>query len=344
METQRSAHPKADAAPTADAQAVEQNEAVSTTSRVPVAIEPALARWFDSMQGRFSEPEHPDYSTGYRELDQLVAGGLHAEDLIVIGGRPSSGKTPLALGLSQHVSFKRRRGVAFFTPESTADQVASRLVASLSGVELSAVRSGRVMDDDWNAITSAVRLLKQAQIWIDDTPGLTPDMLRGKVLQLQKEKGDISLVVVDNLQQMRVPCLRSNRAAEVAEIARSLKEIAKEAKVTGVATSHLVRPTERNYSNGYPALTDLRDSGAIEDVADVVIMLHQRKAGSENTDVIVAKQKHGPSGSFQLRFIEATSRMESYRSIDEIATAKGLSDAERNALAGGHDQMRRGTQ
>lgn len=300
-----------------------------------------LRELFDNLRSRSDNSDHPDYSTGYRELDSLTD-GLHPKDLIVIGGRPSSGKTSLAIGLSQHVAIKCQRGVAFFTPESSAQQVAARLIASQSGVEVSAVRAARIRDDDWNSISLAVGLLRQAKIWIDDTLGLTPDLLRQQVLKLQQEQGGVSLIVVDNLQQMRVPWLRNNRAAEVAEIARSLKELAKETNVPVVAISHLIRSTERNYSYGRPVLTDLRDSGAIEDIADVVILLHQPEAGTESTDVIVAKQRHGPTGTFQLRFIEAISRMESYRTIGEIVEAEGLSDAERSALEA-HDQARRGT-
>ena len=138
---------------------------------------------------------------------------------------------------------------------------------------------------------------------------MTPDILRRKVLQLRKEK-DLSLVVIDSLQMMRVPWLRNNRAAEVSEIVRSLKELAKEIRTPVIAISQLSRPAERSYRLSRPVLTDFRDSGAIEETADLAILLHQSTQESDGVEVIVAKQKNGPEGSFQLRFNRAISRME----------------------------------
>ncbi|WP_426683559.1 DnaB-like helicase C-terminal domain-containing protein [Xanthomonas translucens pv. undulosa] len=313
----------------------EPSEAVTGFSRDVIPVETALTRLFGSLQVRYDDPYRNEFSTGYRELDALTA-GLHAEDLIVIGGRPMSGKTALALGVAQHVGIKCRNGVAFFSPESTSTQLATRLIASLGWVAMSAIRSGHIEDDDhWARVAASIKLLKQARMWVDDTPGLTPDQMHEKVFQLQKNHGELSLVVVDNLQQMRVPGLRSNRTAEVTEVVRSLKELAKEARVPVVATSHLIRPTERSWNNGRPVLTDLRDSGAIEDVADAVLLLHRPETELGAVEVILAKQKHGACGSFKLRFREEFSLMESIQTVEDFATAERLSAEERDALRAG---------
>lgn len=286
--------------------------------RDALPTEAALSQLFEGLQGRYNDPFDHKFSTGFPEIDSLTA-GLHPEDLVVIGGRPMSGKTALALGISQYVGVKNQSGVIFFTPESTSTLMATRLVAALSRVPIGAIRSGRDIDGShWEQIVNSVRILKQARIWIDDTPGLTPEMMRSKVFQIAEDHGAPQLIVVDNLQQMRVPGLRGNRTAEVTEVARSLKELAKEARVPTIATSHLVRATERGYgNNSRPILSDLRDSGAIEDIADGVLLLNRRDADPEMLEVIVAKQKHGPTGSVLLRFLESFSLVESIQTTDD---------------------------
>lgn len=267
----------------------------------------ALGSMFDDLQDRYNEPEHPDYTTGFEELDALTA-GFHDEDLIVVGGRPSAGKTTFVLALCQHVALRRMQAVAFFDLESSAKKLATKIVSSLSGVDTHALRSGLIEDEDWSRVTSAIRLLQEATFWIDDSAGMTPDALRNKILQLRKEK-ELSLAVIDSLQMMRAPWLRNNRAAEVSEIVRSLKELAKEIRTPVIAVSQLARPTERSYPLSRPVLTDFRDSGAIEETADLAILLHQTAQTPNIIEVILAKQKNGPEGSFQLRFDREISRM-----------------------------------
>ncbi|RMH89063.1 hypothetical protein EBB59_10710 [Lysobacter pythonis] len=160
-------------------------------------------------------------------------------------------------------------------------------------------------------MTNSVHILKQARIWIDDTLGLTPEVMRSKVFRIAEDHGAPELIVVDNLQQMRVPGLRGNRIA-------SLKELAKETRAPIIATSHLLRSTERGYgNNSRPVLSDLRDSGAIEDIADGVLLLNRNDADPEMLEVIVTKQKHGPIGSVLLRFLESFSLVDSIQTTDD---------------------------
>ncbi|ROR35171.1 replicative DNA helicase [Inmirania thermothiophila] len=256
-------------------------------------------------------------ATGFADFDELTS-GLQPSDLVVVAGRPSMGKTTFALNIAEHVAIKGGRPVAVFSMEMPGEQLALRLMSSLGRVNQQRVRTGRLEDEDWPRITSAVTLLAQAPIYIDDTPALSPTELRARARRLQRQfDGGLGLVVVDYLQLMQVPGGSENRATEISEISRSLKALAKELHVPVIALSQLNRNLEQR-PNKRPVMSDLRESGSIEQDADLVVFIYRDEVYNPESpdkgtaEIIVAKQRNGPTGTVRLTFLGQYTRFENF--------------------------------
>jgi replicative DNA helicase len=252
-------------------------------------------------------------ATGYSKLDEMTT-GFQAGDLVIIAGRPSMGKTTLAVNIAEHAAISGKVPAAIFSMEMTAEQVTLRMIASLGRVSQSHLRKGTLSAEDWPRITSATEVLAQAPIFIDETPALTPVELRARARRLKREKG-LGLIIVDYLQLMSVYGTKENRATEISEISRGLKALAKELQVPVIALSQLNRSVEQR-TEKKPVMSDLRESGAIEQDADVILLIYREEVYEPNTtrkgiaDIIVAKQRNGPIGDVQLAFLGEFTRFE----------------------------------
>lgn len=242
-------------------------------------------------------------ATGFRDFDRLTA-GLQRSDLIIVAGRPSMGKTTLAMNFAEHAAIKHGIPVAIFSMEMSSLQLVMRLFSSLGQIEQGRLKTGSLTDLDWPKLTSAMNLLHKSHIFIDETPGLSPAELRARARRLKREH-DIGLVVVDYLQLMSVPGTRENRATEIAEISRALKSLAKELNVPVVALSQLNRSLEQR-PNKRPVMADLRESGSIEQDADLIVFIyrdevyHPETAEKGKAEIIIGKHRNGETGTVNL--------------------------------------------
>ena len=251
---------------------------------------------------------------GFVDLDNLLT-GLHGGELIIVGARPSMGKSAFGLNITGYAGMHAGRSVAYFSLEMPNDQLAMRLLCSDARVDMQAVRHGSLRDEDWVSLASTLGPLAASKIYMDDTSGITPSQLRSRCRRLKMERG-LDLVVVDYLQLMNADGRVENRQNEVSEISRNLKSIAKELNVPVVALAQLSRAGAQR-SDKRPILSDLRDSGAIEQDADVIMFLHREEYYDPNTEdkniaeVIVAKQRNGPLGTVKLAWLGQYTRFAS---------------------------------
>jgi len=266
--------------------------------------------------------------TGFKELDELTT-GLQKSDLIIIGGRPSMGKTAFSLNIAQHVGVNMNEPVAIFSLEMSKEQLAFRMLCSEAMVDSNNIRKGFIRKDDWHKLTSAAGKLAQSPIFIDDSSAISVLEMRAKARRLKVEHG-LSLIIVDYLQLMRGRGNAERREQEISEISRSLKGLAKELRVPVIALSQLNRGVETRTGNKKPTLADLRESGAIEQDADVIIFLYRdevyNKDSNDNkgkAEIIISKQRNGPTGSIPLSFISHCTRFVDYsdREFHEIDEA-----------------------
>ena len=253
-------------------------------------------------------------ATGFSDFDQLTS-GLQNSDLVIVAGRPSMGKTAFAVNIAEHAAIKDELPVVLFSMEMPGEQVAMRMMSSLGRIDQHKVRTGRLDDDDWPRLTSAVGMLSEVKLLIDDTPALTPSEIRARCRRIKREHGGLGLVIVDYLQLMHVPGTKENRATEISEISRSLKALAKELSVPVMALSQLNRSLETR-PNKRPVMSDLRESGAIEQDADVIVFIYRDEVYDEDSpdkgiaEIIVAKQRNGPIGHIRLAFLGQYTRFE----------------------------------
>jgi replicative DNA helicase len=260
-------------------------------------------------------------ATGFVDLDEMTA-GLQSSDLIIIAGRPSMGKTALATNFVEHAAIDKNLPVAIFSMEMPGQQLSMRMLASLSRVNAQKMRTGRLDDEDWPRLTSTLSMLADKPIFVDDTPALTPLELRTRARRLAREHG-LGLIVVDYLQLMQSNDGSSmeNRATEISSITRSLKTLAKELNVPLVALSQLNRSLETR-PNKRPVMSDLRESGAIEQDADVILFIYRDEVYDEDSrdkgtaEIIVGKQRNGPVGTVRLTFMGEYTRFENFTSTD----------------------------
>jgi replicative DNA helicase len=249
--------------------------------------------------------------TGFSDLNDLTS-GLQAGDLVILAARPSVGKTALALGMARNAAVETGAGVAIFSLEMSKQQVAQRLLCLETRVDLHKLRTGRLRDDDWLRLTRQVGKLAQAPIYVDDTPGITILETRAKARRLKREHG-VDLIVIDYLQLMGTHVNVNSREQEVAQISRGLKGLAKELDIPVLALSQLSRAPEAR-TGGRPQLSDLRESGSLEQDADVVMFIYRpdlyvksEEAGSQEgtAEIIIGKQRNGPVGSVKLMWDES---------------------------------------
>jgi len=258
-------------------------------------------------------------ATGFTDLDHKTS-GLQPSDLIIVAGRPSMGKTAFAMNLCETAAIKEGLGVAIFSMEMPAEQLIMRMLSSLGRIDQQKVRSGRLSDDDWPRITSGMGMLNDTQLYIDDSPALTPTELRARCRRLTREC-NLGLVVVDYLQLMQVAGSKENRATEISEISRSLKALAKELNVPVVALSQLNRSLEQR-PDKRPVMSDLRESGAIEQDADLILFIyrdevyHEDSADKGKAEIIIGKQRNGPIGKVSLTFLNQYTRFENFSPDD----------------------------
>jgi len=254
-------------------------------------------------------------STGFTEFDKLTA-GLQPGDLIIIAGRPSMGKTTLAINIAENAAIGSKVPTAIYSMEMPSQQLAFRMISSLGRVDQTHLRTGRFPDEDWSRINTAVQLMSEAPIFIDDTPALSPTEIRARARRLQREHG-LGLIVIDYLQLMAVPGNTENRATEISEISRSLKALAKELSVPVIALSQLNRSVEQR-TDKRPVMSDLRESGAIEQDADLIVFIYREEVYNQDTprkgiaDIVIAKQRNGPIGDFPLTFVGRYTKFENW--------------------------------
>ena len=253
--------------------------------------------------------------TGYHDLDSLTAGFQRA-DLIIIAGRPGMGKTALAVNIAETAAIKDKHSVAIFSMEMPAEQLTMRMMSSLANIDQHKVRTGKLDGDDWIRFTSTVGMLQETKMFIDDTPALTPAELRARCRRISREHG-LDLVVVDYLQMMQVAGTAENRATEIAEISRSLKAMAKELNIPVVALSQLNRSVVSRQDKR-PLMSDLRESGAIEQDADVIIFIYRDEVYDEESpnkgmaEIIISKQRNGPIGKVKLAWRGQYTRFDNF--------------------------------
>jgi replicative DNA helicase len=253
--------------------------------------------------------------SGFTEFDKLTA-GLQPGELIVIAGRPSMGKTTLAVNIAENAAIGARVPTAIFSMEMPSQQLAFRMISSLGRVDQAHLRTGKFPDEDWSRINTAVQLMSDAPIFIDDSPGLSPTEIRARSRRLKRE-ANLGLIVIDYLQHMQVHGNTENRATEISEISRSLKALARELEVPIIALSQLNRGVEQR-TDKRPVMSDLRESGAIEQDAGIIIFIYREEVYNQDTprkgiaDIHIAKQRNGPIGDFPLTFIGRFTKFENW--------------------------------
>jgi replicative DNA helicase len=284
--------------------------AVKVSTLLPPLID-KIDQWHDdpnAMRG---------LATGFADFDRKT-GGLRPGDLVIVAGRPSMGKTTLAMNIAEYAAVNpvTKSSVAIFSMEMPAEQLLTRMLASIGGVPLNGIRSGQISDDDWVRVTAATSQLADAKIFIDESAGLTPTELRARARRVSREHG-LDLIVVDYLQLMQVPGTKENRATEIAEISRGLKALAKELAVPVIALSQLNRGVEQR-TEKKPVMSDLRESGAIEQDADMILLIYRDEVYDKNTpkrgiaEIDLAKHRNGEIGTFLLTFQGQYSRFANY--------------------------------
>ncbi len=280
------------------------------------AIKDLLVSTLDRIDELYQKKSHiTGIATGYTDFDRQTA-GLQNSDLIIVAGRPSMGKTAFAVNLAEHAIIKDKLSVAIFSMEMSGEQLSMRMMSSLGRIDQHKVRTGKLDDEDWPRLTSAVEILKDSKLFIDDTPALTPVELRSRCRRLTREHG-LDMVIVDYLQLMQVHGNKENRATEISEISRSLKAMAKELNIPVIALSQLNRSLEQR-PNKRPVMSDLRESGAIEQDADVIVFIYRDEVYDEESpnkgiaEIIIGKQRNGPIGTVKLSFLGRYTRFENY--------------------------------
>ena len=265
-------------------------------------------------------------STGFDKFDEMTT-GLQEADLVIVAGRPSMGKTTFAMNIAENAAIGDKLPVAVFSMEMPGDALAMRMISSLGRVDQHHIRTGNLTDEDWARITSAIHILSEAKIFIDDTPAMSPNEIRARARRLKRQHG-LGLIVIDYLQLMQVYGGSENRATEISEISRGLKAMAKELKVPVIALSQLNRSLEQR-PDKRPVMSDLRESGAIEQDADLIVFIYRDEVYNQDSpqkgmaEIIIAKQRNGPIGKSLLTFLGKYTKFENY--IPEMYDTDGFS-------------------
>ena len=284
-------------------------------------IKPLLTAVVERIDELFSRDNQSDVTgipTGFADLDQKTA-GLQPGDLIIVAGRPSMGKTAFSINMGENVAIESGLPVAIFSMEMGGAQLVMRMLGSIGRLDQHKIRTGRLQDDDWQKLTYAVGKLNEAPIFIDETPALNALELRARARRLHRQCGKLGMIIIDYLQLMSSVSSGENRATEISEISRSLKALAKELQVPVVALSQLNRSLEQR-PNKRPVMSDLRESGAIEQDADVILFIYRDEVYNPDSqdkgsaEIIIGKQRNGPIGTVRLTFLGEHTRFENYAS------------------------------
>jgi replicative DNA helicase len=282
-------------------------------------INPLLTQVVERIQELHDRDNPSDITgvpTGYHDLDAKTS-GLQPGDLLIVAGRPSMGKTSFALNMAEYVAIEVGLPVAIFSMEMGGTQLAMRMLSSVGKLDAHRVRTGRLNDDEWSRLSFALGKMHEAPLYIDETPALNPIDLRARARRLHRQCGKLGLIVIDYLQLMSATSYGENRATEISEISRSLKSLAKELNVPVMALSQLNRSLEQR-PNKRPVMSDLRESGAIEQDADVIMFIYRDEVYNPDTpekgsaEIIIGKQRNGPIGMVRLTFIGEYTRFENY--------------------------------
>ena len=285
----------------------------------PQSIHNILEKTVDKIEELYQSPQDgvTGVSTGYADLDKMTT-GLQPSDLIIVAARPSMGKTTFAMNLAEHAAMTQDKPVLIYSLEMPSEQIMMRMLASLGRINQTKVRTGQLDDDDWARLSSTMGLLmEKGKMYVDDASGLTPTDVRSRARRIARDHGGISMIMVDYLQLMRVPSLSDNRTLEIAEISRSLKSLAKELKCPVVALSQLNRTLEQR-ADKRPINSDLRESGSIEQDADLIMFIYRDEVYNEDStekgiaEIIIGKQRNGPIGKVRLTFQGQFSRFDNY--------------------------------
>lgn len=288
----------------------------------PNPISKALESTLERIEELYKEPHNgvTGRDTGFIDLNKKTA-GLQGSDLVIVAARPSMGKTTFAMNLCENVAMTGDKPVLVFSLEMPEEQLVMRMLASLSKVDQTKIRTGQLDDEDWARISGSMQiLLEKDNIVIDDSSGLTPTEVRSKARRVARERGGLGMIMIDYLQLMRVPSLSDNRTLEIAEISRSLKALAKELNVPVVALSQLNRSLEQR-ADKRPVNSDLRESGSIEQDADVIMFIYRDEVYNPDSqykgtaEIILGKQRNGPIGSVRLTFNGQFSRFDNYSGV-----------------------------
>ncbi|MGB1173679.1 MAG: replicative DNA helicase [Marinobacterium sp.] len=282
----------------------------------PQSVNPLLKAAVERIDELFSNGDAlTGLTTGFDDLNERT-GGLQSSDLIIVAARPSMGKTTFAMNLVENALMGDDKPILVFSLEMPAAQLMTRMLSSLGRINQTRVRNGQLEDDDWPKLTAAVNMLKNKPLYIDDQPGISPNEMRTRARRIVREHGEIGMIMVDYLQLMQIKTGKNEgRTAEISEISRSLKALAKEMSCPVVALSQLNRSLEQR-PNKRPVNSDLRESGAIEQDADVIMFIYRDEVYNEDSpekgvaEIIIGKQRNGPIGTTRLAFIGKYTRFE----------------------------------
>ena len=304
----------------AEAKVFEIAEAGARGQQGFVDIQPLLKQVVERIEILYSQDNPSDVTgvaTGFHDLDQKTS-GFQPGDLIIVAGRPSMGKTAFSLNIAEHVALELKKAVAVFSMEMGGTQLAMRMLGSVGRLDQHKVRTGRLQDEDWPKLTHALGKLNDAPVFIDESAALNVMELRARARRLHRQGGGLGLIVIDYLQLMSATSYGENRATEISEISRSLKALAKELHVPVVALSQLNRSLEqRPNPHKRPVMSDLRESGAIEQDADLILFIYRDEVYNPDTqdkgiaEIIIGKQRNGPIGKIDLTFLGEYTRFES---------------------------------
>ncbi|PKL78648.1 MAG: replicative DNA helicase [Candidatus Melainabacteria bacterium HGW-Melainabacteria-1] len=278
-------------------------------------IQSGLWHLFEELERGYNDPEaflRKNLSTGFTDLNTMLGGGFSPSDLIILAARPAMGKTALALNFGVNMAIQHNKPVAIFNLEMSKEQLITRMLCMESGMNSRALRSGTLHTDEWQSLSNAIAKLSEAPIYLDDSSMVTPGEVRAKCRRLKAEHKDLALIMIDYLQLMDTGT-GENRQQEISKISRSLKQLARELHVPVVALSQLSRAVESR-TNKRPMLSDLRESGAIEQDADIVLFLYRDEYYNEDSndkntaELLIAKHRHGPTGTVRLYFEASLTR------------------------------------
>ncbi len=270
----------------------------------------------DELYHRDSPSEVTGVPSGFIDLDKMTS-GMQPGDLVIVAGRPSMGKTAFSLNIGEHVAVEQGLPVAVFSMEMAGTQLAMRMLGSVGRLDQHRLRTGRLLDEDWPRLTHAIQRMNDTQLFIDETPALNPMELRARSRRLARQCGQLGLIIIDYLQLMSGSGGGENRATEISEISRSLKGLAKELNCPVIALSQLNRSLEQR-PNKRPVMSDLRESGAIEQDADVILFIYRDEVYNADSqdkgtaEIIIGKQRNGPIGTVRLTFLGQFTKFDNF--------------------------------